>query len=133
MLRQILENLVSNAIKYSARGSRIYFEMYCADEEVEFVIRDEGQGMTAEDLTQLYKPFARLSSRPTGNESSVGVGLSIVRGLVEVLGGQILCQSQLGVGTTFRVSCPWAAPMPCPYPVVNSPCWPDGGTLKCLK
>ena len=116
MLRQILENLVSNAIKYSARGSRVYFEIFSSDEEVEFVVRDEGQGMTPEDLTKLYKPFARISSRPTANESSVGVGLSIVKGLVDALGGQILCQSQLGIGTSFRVILPLGSPDKIPTP-----------------
>lgn len=110
MLRQVLQNLISNAIKYSPRGSVVYFEMHTGQGEIEFVVRDEGQGMTPEDLTNLYKPFARLSARPTANESSVGVGLSIVKGLVDVLGGQILCQSQLGAGTTFRVILPKGSP-----------------------
>ncbi|MBT6432604.1 MAG: HAMP domain-containing histidine kinase [Deltaproteobacteria bacterium] len=110
MLRQILQNLISNAIKYSSRGSVVYFEIHTGFDEVEFVVRDEGQGMTPEDMTNLYKPFARLSARPTANESSVGVGLSIVKGLVDVLGGQILCQSQLGAGTTFRVILPIGSP-----------------------
>lgn len=110
MLRQVLQNLISNAIKYSSRGSVVYFEIHTGPEEIEFVVRDEGQGMTPEDLTNLYKPFARLSARPTANESSVGVGLSIVKGLVDVLGGQILCQSQLGAGTTFRVILPKGSP-----------------------
>jgi signal transduction histidine kinase len=110
MLRQVLQNLISNAIKYSPRGSVVYFEIHTGPDEIEFVVRDEGQGMTPEDLTKLYKPFARLSARPTANETSVGVGLSIVKGLVDVLGGQILCQSQLGAGTTFRVILPKGCP-----------------------
>ena len=97
-------------------GSRGYFEIFSSDDDVEFVVRDEGQGMTPEDLTKLYKPFARISSRPTANESSVGVGLSIVKGLVDALGGQILCQSQLGVGTSFRVILPLGSPDRIPIP-----------------
>lgn len=110
MLRQILQNLLSNAIKYSAHGSHVHFEIHASEAEVEFVVRDAGQGMSPNDLTQLYKPFARMSSVPTGDESSVGVGLSIVKGLVDILDGHILCQSQLGHGTTFRVLLPLGEP-----------------------
>ena len=66
-------------------------------------VRDEGPGFTIEDQRQLYRKFQRLSARPTGGESSTGLGLSIVKALVEKMNGELICQSEEGNGATFIV------------------------------
>lgn len=112
LLRQALDNVFSNAVKYSPRGACIYCS--CAQtvnpdtgvEECTFVIRDEGQGFGAEEQQRLFKKFSRLSPRPTGNEHSTGLGLFITRRLVEALGGTISCSSSPGKGSTFIIILP---------------------------
>jgi signal transduction histidine kinase len=66
-------------------------------------IRDEGPGLSSGDQAKLFQRFAKLTPRPTAGEHSTGLGLSIVKQLVELMHGEISCQSELGVGTTFSV------------------------------
>jgi len=66
-------------------------------------VKDEGPGISKEDQKNLYRKFQRLSARPTGGESSTGLGLSIVKALVEKMGSEIVCESEEGAGTTFSV------------------------------
>lgn len=105
LLRQILVNLLSNAIKYSPLHSTINAGIEHLPERpgIRFFIRDEGPGMTREDQMRLFQKFARLSARPTGGETSTGLGLSIVHKLVHMLKGEVHCESVLGHGTTFVV------------------------------
>lgn len=105
-LLQILDNLISNAIKYSPHGRSIHVSL---DEEAGhalFQIRDEGPGISEEEQTRLFRKFTRLSARPTGGEHSTGLGLSIVKFMTEASGGQVGCISRLGEGATFFVSLP---------------------------
>jgi signal transduction histidine kinase len=98
---QILDNLLSNALKYSPPGSRVTLSLKNDGACVEFIVRDEGPGISAEDQRKLFLKFSRLSARPTGGESSVGLGLSIVKRLAEGMGGTVTCESALGSGTAF--------------------------------
>ena len=105
--RQILTNLVSNAVKYSPAGSHIWLQSSWEEGgRVRLSVRDEGPGLSAEDQTKLFRPFTRLSSKAHGNEHSVGLGLSIVKLMVDGMGGAILCDSHLGEGSTFTVVLP---------------------------
>jgi signal transduction histidine kinase len=108
--RQIFTNLVSNAVKYSPNGSHIWLQAsWQEDGRVRLSVRDEGPGLSAEDQKKLFRPFTRLSSKAMGNEHSVGLGLCIVKLMVDSMGGEILCESRLGEGTTFTVLLPaWA-------------------------
>jgi signal transduction histidine kinase/ligand-binding sensor domain-containing protein len=72
-------------------------------------IRDEGPGISADDQTKLFGKFARLSAQPTGGEHSTGLGLSIVKRLVEAMNGRVWCESELGKGATFIVELPVVA------------------------
>ena len=107
---QILDNLVSNAVKYSPGGTTVHLatrlEAGCAWVDV----RDEGPGISEADQQKLFRKFTRLSAKPTGGESSTGLGLSIVKRLAEAMAGGVDCQSTLGSGTTFRVRLPSCAP-----------------------
>lgn len=108
-LTRVLDNLMSNAIKFTFPFHAVYLEITQENEQVLIIIRDEGQGMSEEDKTNLFKKFKRLSAKPTGGESSTGLGLSIVKTLVKKLNGNISVESELGKGTTFAISLPVVA------------------------
>ncbi len=105
-LRQVLDNLISNAVKYSPRGSTI--EVRCKRVEAEWVfsVADQGPGIRLEDRTRLFQAFSRLSARPTGGEKSTGLGLTIARRVVEAHGGTIGVESVPGEGATFWFTLP---------------------------
>jgi signal transduction histidine kinase len=103
---RIMENLVSNAIKFSHKDKSVYIDIKNTEDKVVISIKDEGQGMTEEDQKNLFKKFQRLSAKPTAGESSSGLGLSIVKTLVEQLNGQISCESEWKKGTTFKIEFP---------------------------
>ncbi len=147
---EILENLISNAVKYSPVGKNIWIlatsplpslaqrqeellvvegveagndeilepeyratalTSHLAFPSVRLLVRDEGQGINAEDMKKLFGKFARLTARPTGGEDSTGLGLSIVKRLVEAMNGVVWCESSLDEGlrgATFAVELPAA-------------------------
>ena len=103
---QVLENLVSNAVKYSPPGKNIFVRLKRHAEAVRVEVQDEGPGLSAEDQKKLFGKFARLSAKPTGGEHSTGLGLSIVKKMVEAMNGRVWCESELGRGATFIVEFP---------------------------
>jgi two-component system sensor histidine kinase/response regulator len=103
---QVLDNLISNAIKYSPIGKTVYVRLIKNENTVRCEIQDEGAGLNDEDKEKLFDKFARLTPRPTGGEHSIGLGLFIVKKLVETMNGQVWCQSQLEKGTTFFIQFP---------------------------
>src|SRR6478735_524517 len=102
-LTRIFENLLSNAIKFSPPEKKIYVIMVDAGNEIQITILDEGPGINAEDQLKLYQKFHRLTARPTGGESSTGLGLSIVKTMVEKMGGTIRYEGEEGKGAKFVV------------------------------
>ncbi len=109
IMRQIMDNLVSNAIKFSPLGKSVFLELTNDASSVIFIVRDEGPGINAQDRAQLFQKFTRLSAKPTGGEHSTGLGLSIVKKFVTALGGDIRCESapENGqVGAAFVVTFP---------------------------
>jgi len=105
---QVLENLISNAIKYSPHGKEVNILLSEQKCYIRCEVQDKGAGLSESDKKQLFGKFARLSARPTGKESSVGLGLFIVKKLVEMMNGKIWCESELGQGATFIVEFPLA-------------------------
>lgn len=105
---QVLDNLVSNAIKYSPHGKRVLVRVKAGDGTVRVEVQDEGPGLSENDKTRLFGTFARLSALPTGGEQSTGLGLSIVKKLVEAMQGRVWCESEVGKGATFIVELPKA-------------------------
>jgi PAS domain S-box-containing protein len=104
LLYQILNNILTNAIKYSPAGSDVNIDVACGDTAIIFVIKDRGIGIPENELKRLFEPFHRASN--VGAISGTGLGLPIAQKAAELLGGTIQCQSALGVGTTFTVSIP---------------------------
>ncbi|MGF1636201.1 MAG: ATP-binding protein [Cyclobacteriaceae bacterium] len=89
----VLDNILSNAIKYSYPGQPIYIEAYKKSNLFEISIKDEGQGFNQEDMEQVFHKFGRLSAVPTAGEKSIGLGLYICKLLVELHQGSIFVQS----------------------------------------
>lgn len=105
-LQQVLDNLISNAVKYSPPGSLVMVTAHKADAFWRVNVRDQGPGITAKDRRRLFQDFAKLSARPTGGEKSTGLGLAITRRIVEAHGGKIDVDSVPGEGATFWFSLP---------------------------
>lgn len=106
-LNEIVDNLVNNAIKYSPFDTNIYVQVQTADDKVIIAVKDEGPGLTMEDKTQLFQRFTRLSAQPTYGEHSTGLGLSIVKVLVEAHRGKVFAESEgANKGTKFSVHLP---------------------------
>jgi two-component system, sensor histidine kinase and response regulator len=133
LAEQVVENLLSNAVKYSPSSKNIFVniqrEMKDESERMNtegrnnphnealslipaalsflrVSVRDEGPGISAEDQKKLFGKFARLTAQPTGGEHSTGLGLSIVKKLVEAMNGKVWCESELGSGATFVLVLP---------------------------
>ena len=104
LLRQILTNLCSNAIKYSPDGGNVQFDLVCSDTDAVFRIQDQGIGIPEQDLPQLFESFSRCSN--VGKIPGTGLGLAIVKKSIDLQGGQITVESVVGVGTTFTVTLP---------------------------
>ena len=100
---QVLDNLISNALKFSPPGKKIFISVRSRNQHAECVIRDEGPGFTDDDKSRMFRRYGRLSARPTGGEPSTGLGLSIVRKLVRAMDGELLCESKPGQGATFTI------------------------------
>jgi signal transduction histidine kinase len=105
-IEQVLNNLLSNAIKFSHVNTEVHVVISRKDPDAWLAIEDQGQGIPEQDLPKLFKPFSRTSVRSTGGESSTGLGLSIVRRIVEGHGGSVNVKSQVGKGTLFTVCLP---------------------------
>lgn len=102
-LNQVLDNLLSNALKFSPAGKAITVSVTVDERHVGCCVRDQGPGFTAEDRQRMFRRYGRLSARPTGGEPSTGLGLSIVRKLVQAMGGELVCDSVPGEGAAFTV------------------------------
>ena len=109
-LRQILDNLISNAVKYSPAGSTVEVSHRWEGDSWTVEVSDEGPGLTESDRRSLFEYFATLSAKPTGGENSTGLGMAITRRAVEAHGGEIGVDSQPGSGSKFWFTIPGAAP-----------------------
>ncbi|MBT1689793.1 tetratricopeptide repeat-containing sensor histidine kinase [Dawidia soli] len=100
---QVIDNLLSNAIKFSPPGKKIFITVTHDEETALCEIRDEGPGLSESDKKKLFKKYQKLSATPTSNESSTGLGLSIVKKFVDAMGGEIWCESEPEKGASFFV------------------------------
>jgi two-component system sensor histidine kinase/response regulator len=105
-LAQVLDNLVSNAVKFSPPGMGVLIAVKPGVTQTECHVQDQGAGFTPEDKAAMFGRYARLSARPTGGEPSTGLGLSIARKLVLAMNGELVCESEQGRGATFILRLP---------------------------
>jgi signal transduction histidine kinase len=103
-LTQVVENILSNALKFSNTGKNVMINIHESSQSIELHICDEGPGFTEEDKKHMFKKFQRLSARPTGSESSTGLGLSIVKKYADLMSAKIEVKSEPGNGSTFVVA-----------------------------
>ncbi|MGC3961114.1 MAG: HAMP domain-containing sensor histidine kinase [Verrucomicrobiota bacterium] len=103
---QILDNLISNAVKFSPQKSTVQVIASLENGHISISVKDHGPGLSDDDQKKLFGKFARLSAQPTGGESSTGLGLSIVKKLAEAMSGTVFCRSKLGEGATFVLRLP---------------------------
>lgn len=107
-LRQVLDNLISNAVKFSPPGSTITVSAERDGDWWKFAVSDQGPGISPDERSRLFEAFSRLSARPTGGEKSTGLGLAIARKVVMAHGGVIDVSSTPGQGATFWFTLPAA-------------------------
>jgi signal transduction histidine kinase len=105
-LTRILDNLVSNAIKYSPFDSEVKISTSRSDQKVRISVEDKGPGIADEEMEKLFGRYSKLSNKPTGNEKSTGLGLYIVKKLTRSMNGEAGCESKPGEGSTFFVEFP---------------------------
>jgi signal transduction histidine kinase len=110
-LRSIMDNLLSNALRYTPAGGEIHLKASELKDRIQFVVQDSGRGIEAERLSNIFGRFAG------GSSDGTGLGLALVRRLVETLGGQVSVESRLGQGTTFSFTLPIATPTPARHEV----------------
>ncbi|MCO5235987.1 MAG: tetratricopeptide repeat-containing sensor histidine kinase [Chitinophagaceae bacterium] len=106
ILSRICENLLSNAIKFTPRGKNIWLKVLETPDHISITVKDEGVGIAREDIPYLFSKYRKISSMPTEGEYSTGLGLSIVKRLVDELNGKIECNSEPEQGSTFTVTLP---------------------------
>jgi signal transduction histidine kinase len=105
-IEQVLNNIISNAIKYSNKDKNILISVTKKAEDIIFSVQDQGQGIPPEELSKLFQPFQVTSTKSTDGEKSTGLGLSIIKKIIEFHKGQVWVESEFGVGTTLYFSLP---------------------------
>lgn len=106
-LQQALENYLSNAIKFSNPNSKVEVHLKQDEKHVIYEVKDEGPGLSESESKELFKKFARLSPKPTGHESSSGLGLFITKKYIEAAGGRVWVHTKQGFGSSFYFLLPW--------------------------
>ncbi len=101
-VKQVVINLLSNAIKYNRTGGSVHVECRLHGDRVRLSVRDTGNGLSAEQLQQLFQPFNRLGQE-AGTEEGTGIGLVVTKQLVELMGGTLGVESEVGIGTLFWI------------------------------
>lgn len=105
---EIVDNLLSNALKFSERGQTVSVAIRQSGDQVVLSVSDEGPGIPENERSQVFLRYNRLTNRPTGGENSTGLGLSIVKRLTDLIGADISLDSEVGRGSTFSVAFPVA-------------------------
>jgi PAS domain S-box-containing protein len=105
-LRQVISNLLNNAIKFSKKSADVVVETRRVGEDVLFCIRDYGIGISKEDKEKLFKPFSQIDTSMGREHGGTGLGLAIAKGIIQAHNGKIWVESELGKGSTFYFSIP---------------------------
>jgi signal transduction histidine kinase len=102
----VFVNLISNAIKYTPQGGNVNVTLDKGSKDIRLKVVDNGMGIPAEDMDRIFEKFYRIKTEQTRSISGSGLGLSIVKGVVDAHGGSIRAESEVGKGTTFFISLP---------------------------
>lgn len=102
-MARVIENLLSNAVKFSTEGKKVFVKLAAIDNTLLLSVKDQGPGIGEDEKKKLFQRFQQLSARPTGGESSTGLGLFIVKTIVDKMGGEIFCESSPGEGSNFTL------------------------------
>ena len=113
-LERILLNLISNALKFTSAGGQITVQLEVSDQRVEITVSDTGIGMAADQLVHIFERFYQVNDSSTREHEGTGIGLALVRQLVDLQGGQITVKSQPGEGSTFSLQLPYRMVTPGP-------------------
>jgi signal transduction histidine kinase len=113
-LKMAIQNILGNAVKFSPEGSTILIRATEADKNVQIAVEDEGTGIPASELSRIFEPFYRGSNAREQQIEGSGLGLSIVKRVLEAQGGRVTAKSELGKGTTVIVYLPTAEPPDAP-------------------
>jgi signal transduction histidine kinase len=105
-IQQVLNNLTSNAIKFSNPGTNIMITVKADQKFVSISVKDCGQGIPESEMSKLFTPFQKTSVKSTGGEKSTGLGLVIARNIVRAHGGEMYIESEVGKGSTFTFTLP---------------------------
>jgi len=108
-IQRVLDNLVSNAIKYSPKGKKVVLNLQKKNGTVRVEVKDEGPGIQPDEQSKLFTKFSRISTKPTGGEHSTGLGLYITKQLTNEMNGEVGCESKPGSGSTFFITLPRAS------------------------
>lgn len=106
-LKQVMDNLLSNAFKYSNRETTVQVDVKILEKEVQISVTDQGQGIPKKELNKLFHPFSTTSVKTTEGEQSTGLGLVSAKKIVETHGGRIWVESEVGLGSIFYFTLPY--------------------------
>jgi PAS domain S-box-containing protein len=121
-IRQVLINLLSNAVKFTTEGGKVTLSVQCHNPEIiEFAISDTGIGIAKDQMDKLFQPFMQIDSKLSRRYSGTGLGLSLVRRIVELHGGSITVESEIDIGSCFTVALPYQTNSPTPPESIASP------------
>ena len=105
-LRQVLYNLVSNAVKFTPDGGAVTISAHEVENQIHCSVRDTGIGIAPEDQARIFEEFQQVDSAPSRQYAGTGLGLALVRKLVQVMGGEVWLESAPGQGSTFTFTIP---------------------------
>jgi signal transduction histidine kinase len=107
-IEQVLDNLMSNALRYTPAGGRLVLSAEANGDKVSLRVEDSGAGIPSEELPYIFERFYRADKARQRHEGETGLGLAIARSIVEAHGGSVSVESALGKGTTFTIALPTA-------------------------
>ena len=101
-IQQVLENLISNALKFSKPGGRVSIELQAHEHEYEVIVSDQGKGIAPEDIERIFGKFYQVEDAATREQGGTGLGLAICRGIIEAHRGKLWAESTPGQGSRFH-------------------------------